>query len=296
MKHCLFCGPEEDVALLYPQTFEEEQLTPAVFSARRATEHYHYEIVRCRRCGLVFSRKLLPPEKLLDLYRRSSVTFAEHARSLRRDYWAPLSAFAGELPGNDALEIGCSTGFFLEELLDRGCAGVVGYEPSLEAREKASPRVRDHIVSGFFEEGGVGPNRFGVACSFHTLDHVEDPAAVVRACRSALKPGGLLYLVTHDVDALQAKLLGERSPIFDVEHVYLFNRETLPRLLAEEGFEIAATGRLRNSYPLRYWVHMFPMGRGLKGGVENVLRWTGLDEWSPAIAAGNIYTIARKRV
>ena len=294
-KHCLFCQDKEDLVELYPQTFTDQDLTPEVFSARRITEHFHYAIVRCRNCGLVFSREILPDEILSRLYSQSNVTFGEYMDIIRRDYWRSLAPFMDGVHRGEALEIGCSTGFFLEELLAQGFQDVCGCEPSIEAKEMAGTCVRGNITSGFFKEGLYENRRFDLVCSFQTLDHLGDPVKVIRISNDILKPGGLAYFITHNVDGLQAKILGEKSPIIDVEHVYLFNKVTLRRLLEMTGFEVMDVSNVRNSYPLEYWLKMFPLAKTVKNVMRNSFKRLGLSSVPVPLKAGNIYIVGKRR-
>lgn len=292
-KHCLFCGEKEDLEKLYDKSFADDDLTPAVFSARRVTEHFHYEMARCRQCGLVFSRETLSDKDLLDLYSESTVTFGDQVGVLRKDYWRPLRRYGEQLKRGTALEIGCSSGFFLDELKARGMDEVVGFEPSQDAKAKASETVRDAIQTRYFEgRQSVGDARFDLVCSFQTLDHLPEPLRFLQTCRDVMRPGSLVYIVTHDVDSLQARLLGEKSPIIDVEHIYLFNRRTLPRVLEAAGFHVLESGAFRNSYPLSYWAKMFPMKPVMKRVVSGALDATGIGRLAPPVRAGNIYAIA----
>jgi SAM-dependent methyltransferase len=293
-KQCLLCGEAENPDLLYPRTFKDEDLTPAVFSARRTTEHFHYAIVRCRTCGLVFSREILADEELARLYGESIVTFNEFTDVIRRDYWNCFAPFAGTIGRGAAVEIGCSNGFFLDELAARGFQSVRGVEPSLPAIAMASPAVRNGIVAGLFCDGMFPADSFDLVCSFQTLDHLSDPAAVLQSCMTVLKPGGLLYVITHNTESLQARLLGERSPIIDVEHIYLYNKNTLSALLTRHGYAIEGVVDVRNSYPVDYWLRMFPMPDGVRRVLRAAGSATGLGRWAPALRAGNIAAIARK--
>jgi SAM-dependent methyltransferase len=191
-----------------------------------------------------------------------------------------------------ALEIGCSSGFFLEELQARGFGDVRGCEPSREAKALAAPSVRDGIHTGFFGNGTYPDGTFDLICSFQTLDHIGDPLAVLETCLRKLKPGGLLYLIVHDADGLQARLFGEKSPIIDVEHVYLFNRKTL-RLAAEKaGFAPLGVFPIANSYPLEYWLTHAPVpGKRAWLAAAKALGLAGL---RPPLRAGNIGIVARK--
>lgn len=79
-----------------------------------------------------------------------------------------------------ALEIGCSSGFFLEELKDRGFGQVSGSEPSVQARRMARHDVREHITTGFFGKDLYAPDTFDLVCSFQTLDHLIDPLNILK--------------------------------------------------------------------------------------------------------------------
>lgn len=293
-KHCLLCGANERIQELYPRTFSPEDLTPEVFSARRVTEHFHYAIVRCLNCGLIFSREILPDETLASLYAQSTVTFAEYTDIIRRDYWRCIAPYLDGSPKEAALEIGCSNGFFLEELLSRGFGTVAGCEPSIEAKARSSPAVRDAITTEFFREGLYGRETFDLVCSFQTLDHLSDPVSVLRTSRDILKPGGLVYFITHNTDGLQAKLLGEKSPIIDVEHIYLFNKRTMRRLLDQCGFEVLAVSDVKNNYPLDYWLRMFPMAGRRKDRLRALFRSIGLGSVAVPLRAGNMFVVARR--
>lgn len=293
-KHCLFCGENEKPRQLYGRTFADGDLTPEVFSARRATEHFHYAIERCENCGLVFSREILPDDILGHLYAQSKVTFAEYTDVIRRDYWRCLEPFMEGRTKGSALEIGCSNGFFLEELLARGFKQVYGCEPSVEAKEMAHASVRNNIASTFFKGGMYEKGSFDLVCSFQTLDHLNDPLAVVREVHKILKPTGLAYFITHNVDALQARLLGEKSPIIDVEHIYLFNRQTLRLLLERAGFQVLTVSSVINSYPLDYWLRMFPLPAWTKSVLRKTTVALGLGTMPLPLRAGNVFIVAQR--
>lgn len=295
-KECLICGPDAQLEDLYPRTFEESDLSAHVFSARRSTEHFHYRIVKCVQCGLVFSREVLPDDRLWGLYSQSQFTFGDYTSTLRRDYWRHLAPYLEGRPRGSALEVGCSSGFFLQELAQRGYASVQGCEPSEAARNASPPQIRDSIRLAAFEGKKTFPDdRFDLVACFHTLDHLTTPDEFLVQCRTVLNEDGLVYLVVHDVESLQAKILGERSPIFDIEHIYLFSQKTLPEILRRSGFEPLAVGNFWNRYPLQYWAHLFPSPPVVKSCAESVLRATGLGRISFSIAAGNIFAVARKQ-
>lgn len=297
-KHCLFCNPdapgyETDHALLYPQTFKEEDLNAEVFSARRVTEHFHYKIYKCKKTGLLFSGEILPDDVLLKLYADSRVTFNEYTHLIRKDYWSPLIPFADSFVRGSALEIGCSTGFFLEELLQQGYKNVSGCEPSEEAKALAAASIRENIFSGFFKSGIYEKESFDFVCSFQTLDHLSDPIEILRTCHEVLKRGGHGYFITHNTEALQAKIFGEKSPIIDVEHIYLFNKKTLAMTGEKAGFKTRAVFDIHNTYPLKYWMGHAPIP--MKKLFMGAASFTGINKMQVKLKAGNIGVLFQKQ-
>jgi 2-polyprenyl-3-methyl-5-hydroxy-6-metoxy-1,4-benzoquinol methylase len=190
------------------------------------------------------------------------------------------------------LEIGCSSGFFLEELQAQGFREVHGCEPSVEAREIAAPSVREGIHTGFFTDPVYPDGGFDLICCFQTLDHLSDPIGMLRTCFAKLKPGGALYAIVHNADGLQAKLFGEKSPIIDVEHIYLFNPKTLAMAVEKAGFRTLKTFGVANSYPLEYWAAHAPLP--FKRQVLGIFRALGLAKLRIPLSLGNIGIVARK--
>src|SRR5262249_32368211 len=147
-------------------------------------------------------------------------------------------------------------GAFLERLLELGLTGVVGLEPSSAARRAAPAHVRDGIreepvAAGMFPEGS-----FSLVAWLQTIEHLPEPLAARREAGRRLKPGGALLLVCHDRGAWSARLLGRRSPIYDIEHLQLFDRANLRGLLERSGLERIEVRGLVNRYPLGYWLRL----------------------------------------
>ncbi|MDQ3003581.1 MAG: class I SAM-dependent methyltransferase [Fibrobacterota bacterium] len=292
VKHCLFCADDSCLRDLHPQNFKDEDLNGRIFSARRVTEHFHYKMVKCVNTGLVFSREILPEEELKTLYAESEVTFSEYTDIIRTDYWRPLESFSASLRKDAALEIGCSSGFFLEELQQQGVREVHGCEPSLEAKAKAADSVKQRIHTGFFTGGTYPDDTFDLICSFQTLDHLSDPLDMLKACIEKLRPGGLIYIIVHNMDGLQARIFGERSPIIDVEHVYLFNPRTLTLAVEKTGFETLGCFPIMNSYPIGYLTTHAPLP--FKKQINSLFKLLGLSQVRIPLRLGNIGIVARK--
>lgn len=293
---CAICGPHPDADILYEANFEPDDLNPDVFSARRSPDRIHYRLVRCRRCRLVRSDPVADAEMLSKLYERSHFDYGDEAKNLQRTYGRYLTALTRfGVDQGSLLEIGCGNGFLLEAALDLGWHNVRGVEPSREAVARASPRVRAAIVRDVMRPGLFERASFDAICLFQVLDHLADPGAVLDECHRLLRPEGVVLCFNHNVEALSARLLGERSPIIDIEHTYLYSPSTLGRLFDDHGFEVLEVGSARNRYSLRYLAHLLPLPGLLKRVTLGCLSGSRVGLLALSVPLGNLYLIGRGR-
>jgi SAM-dependent methyltransferase len=292
---CAICHTEGHAVELYRSNFSLEAFNAAVFSARRLPDRIHYRLVKCKGCGLVRSDPIASPEALARLYAQSRFDYGEEVAHLQKTYshyLARLEKFGARKGA--LLEIGCGNGFFLEAALTRGYAAVSGVEPSREALALASPLVRPHIIWDVMRPGLFSPEQFDVICMFQLLDHIPQPDVLLEACFDLLRPGGLLLCLNHDIEALSARVLKERSPIVDLEHTYLYSQKTIARLFTAQCFRVEAVGSVWNRYTLHYLVRLFPFPLSLKSRLLPWLRQTPLGRVPLIAPLGNLYLIARK--
>ena len=292
---CAICGTTGGATELFPSTVTPEAFDARHFSARRLPDRVHYRMVRCDTCGLVRSDPAADPAKVAALYARSSFDYETEVPNLNRTY----GRYLGKLDGHGAqreglLEVGCGNGFFLEEAVRRGYRDVRGIEPSRAAIESAPASVRPLIVEDVLRPGVLPERSTGVVCLFQVFDHLPDPGAALDELHRILRPGGLALILNHDAGAPSAKLLGEKSPIVDVEHYYLYSRATLGKLAAAHGFEVVETGSVWNDYSLGYVARLVPLPGAVKRGVQRFLQWTRLASLGVRVPLGNLYVVAKR--
>jgi SAM-dependent methyltransferase len=292
---CIICGNNTALGELYPATYKNRDLNRMIYSARRIPDRVHYRIVKCGRCGMVFSSPILPPGKIASLYRESICTYADQLKFIRKTYLELFDKVRDKLPGKPKiLEVGCGNGFFLTALSESGIRDVWGVEPGTDMVRNADPRIRKNIKADIFRHGQFPENSFDLVCCFHTLDHLTDPALFVKEAFAVLKPGGLVLVVTHDTEGLSVMLFGERSPIFDIEHIYLFSKTTVSELFGKYGFVTQDAFNLVNRYPLSYWLRMSGLPQKVKDAGQKVLTVFGLSDVNFSLAGGNIAYIGQK--
>lgn len=292
---CMICDTRDFDRQVYAMNFQPDDLNAHVFSARRLPDRLHYRMVRCGQCGLLRSDPILGEAELSRLYGDSQFTYAAEAAFTGATYLEYLrTALPHVRELGRIMEIGCGSGFFLEHALAEGFREAWGVEPSVAAVEHADPRIRPTIRVGLYDRTTFAPEQFDVICAFQILDHAPDPAGMLRACLEHLRPGGLALFINHDAGALSARLLGELSPIVDVEHTVLFDQGTMRRLFEHCGFRVLDVFSVRNRYPLQYWAKMTPLPGPVKSLAQTVLAATGLGRIPIGLKAGNLGAIAVK--
>jgi SAM-dependent methyltransferase len=295
-RNCPVCGQAADQATVFLQaSYDPAKLTTTSFASRKQPEFMSYRLLRCPGCATVYAVAAPPAEALAHAYSDAGYDSSEEAILAADSYAAALAPTIAGLPQRGrALEIGTGTGVLLARLLRAGFAEVVGIEPSRAAIAAAPPALRGLIREGVFAEADFAPASFDLICCFQTLEHVPDPRALALACGRLLRPGGVLALVTHDYAAPLNRLLGARSPIIDIEHLQLFCRPSLDRLLRDAGLPPQAIKSLTNRYPLRYWLRLTPLPGGIKRAVAGLLEFAHLDRVRLGVNVGNLLALGRK--
>jgi len=295
---CAICGPQSKAIEIFPSNFSPNDLTPDTFSARRLPDKIHYRIVRCQSCGLVRSDPIIAPETLSELYAKSNQTYDTEVNNLMDSYVKYLDKAVINLSGGvkkgRLLEIGCGSGFFLEKALEYGFEYVHGIEPSRQAVEKSAPHIHPNIICDMLRPGLLQTDYFDLICMFQVFDHIDHPGMLLDECYKALKPGGGILFLNHDVKALTARLLGERSPIIDIEHTYLYDPSTIQKIATQHGFLVTEVGPAVNRISLRYLVHLLPLPNGVKISLLKTLHDSPIGKITFQLHLGNLYMVVKK--
>lgn len=292
------CGQKQQVKVLYEATFNKKNLSEKTYSARRLPDKIHHRILRCERCSLIFSSPIFSAKKLSKFYRKSSCNYRDQIPYLVKSYFKIVEQLKKNLPKDPkVLEVGCGNGFFLKALIDLGFTkNVFGIEPSSKMVLEADSVLRSKIKVGIFKSDLFPKNSFDLILCFHVLDHMFDPKEFAQGAYSMLRKNGYVIAIVHDTEGLSVRLFGEKSAIFDIEHIYLFNKKTLRKIFTRHNLKIIKVFNLVNIYQLNYWIQMSGFPHIVKKYAKFVLNMLRIDRRELSIPAGNIAIIAKKNV
>jgi len=104
--------------------------------------------------------------------------------------------------GSKVLEVGCSTGYLSRVLRDEFNCQVTGIEIIADAAELARPFC-EQVLVGDVETMDLpvllGSRMFDVVIMADVLEHLQDPAKVLKKCCSVLKDDGLALVSIPNV-------------------------------------------------------------------------------------------------
>ncbi|WP_145567511.1 bifunctional 2-polyprenyl-6-hydroxyphenol methylase/3-demethylubiquinol 3-O-methyltransferase UbiG [Yersinia aleksiciae] len=117
---------------------------------------------------------------------------------LRLDYILQRS---GGIFDKNVLDVGCGGGILAESMAQEGAqvTGLdMGYEPLQVARLHAlETGVKlDYVQETVESHAQKFPQHYDVVTCMEMLEHVPDPASVIRACAQLVKPGGHVFFST----------------------------------------------------------------------------------------------------
>lgn len=297
IRDCPVCGPTAASRVFANERIDYAKLDHFAFASRKSPEYMHLRLNECASCGILFASPVYAPGVLAEAYRDAAFDSSEAARCAAGTYGQLVKSISASLPSKDGvLDVGAGDGAFLAELVAAGFADVVGVEPSSAPINAAHPAIRPLLRHEMFSADRFAPASFSLITCFQTIEHLMDPLGFCREAATLLRPGGALMLVGHDRKASSARLLGTRSPIFDLEHLQLFCPRSFRQLLGRAGLERVVTRTVWNRYPLTYWTRLFPLPPTIKSWATRFLHATPLGGIRLALPAGNVVAIAYKQV
>lgn len=135
------------------------------------------------------------------------------------------------------LEIGCSTGFTLEALADKGW-DVVGVELNPSATNFGRRRGLE-IYNKTLDEVDI-KKKFSAVALFDVLEHLVNPAEIINKIKEMMVPGGYIFIYVPNWNSATRELLGVEDThfILPTHHLTYFTPITLKNFLVKNQFDV----------------------------------------------------------
>lgn len=212
------------------------------------------DIVRCPRCGHMQVTRFPGEARLDEAYGEvAEAAYVEEEAGQRATAARTLERIEGHAREGRLCDAGCWVGFLLAEARARGWE-VLGAEPSRFASEYAREIVGVPVITGTIDSPELDGERFDAVFLGDVIEHLPDPAAAVARLRGLLEPAGVLCLALPDAGSRPARVLGSRWWSVLPTHVQYFTRQSVTRLLRDNGFDVEWLGTAPKGFTVRYYL------------------------------------------
>jgi len=233
---CDFCG-HQSATLLYQ------------FNDTINNKKNRFTYVECENCHLIYLNPRPSKEEILDYYPESYAPYKKNIyeekniliRTIRLHNvkrtrkWIEKKT---KMKNGSILDIGCSTGTFLNEMQKNGWTAS-GVELSEFASNYAKNKFNLHIENCSLENAHFDPNSFDVITFWDVLEHTYSPTQQLELSHKLLKTNGLLIINIPNWSSFDNKLLKRHWVGFDPpRHLYIFKNFVLTKMLEKYNFEV----------------------------------------------------------
>lgn len=207
-----------------------------------------YELIRCARCQMVYTRNVPSTEQLCDFYNELYVRTGKPLEATvqrtfhRRWKYQLLASYLKWLHPKEQkirlLEIASSDGDLLEAVAGdpRFIATGIDYSEDNVAycrRQGWNALVTDLESAAFYEQ------TFDAIVALHVVEHLQNPIRTINEAHRVLRPGGYFFAVMPCISHLKARLAGLRwKYIAPPGHLWYFTPKSLSLLMNRLGFEV----------------------------------------------------------
>ncbi|OGB16339.1 MAG: bifunctional 3-demethylubiquinol 3-O-methyltransferase/2-polyprenyl-6-hydroxyphenol methylase [Burkholderiales bacterium RIFCSPLOWO2_12_67_14] len=172
------------------------------------------------------------------------------------------------LSGKNVLDVGCGGGILSDSMARKG-AEVTGIDLAVKALKVAQLHALEagtqHVSYREISAEALAqeqPGAFDVVTCMEMLEHVPDPASVVRACSALVKPGGWVFFSTINRNPksflfaiVGAEYLLQMLPKGTHEYAKMIRPSELASHCRAAGLELEQTrGMEFNPLTQRYWL------------------------------------------
>lgn len=203
-------------------------------------------IVQCKKCSLIFVNPILNKQKYIEAYK--SQEYQEVMKSLgEKSHKYRVERFGRERANFlknyftkkklNILDIGCSTGFFLEACKDMGwdCEGLELNPSAVNFGRNRDLKIYQKELYNFKTK-----KKYDVITMFDVLEHLTNPKKIILAAKKLLKKNGYIYVYVPNWNCASRILMTEKNChfIWPTHHLTYFSPQTLENFFKKMNFKM----------------------------------------------------------
>jgi 2-polyprenyl-3-methyl-5-hydroxy-6-metoxy-1,4-benzoquinol methylase len=216
------------------------------------------QVIQCRDCSHVFLATPHTPTTIREMYQDYESEDRDfYFQGIQNGVIENMDRYLEQcrqycLTGRDhlrLLDIGCGTGALLSRAVRKEfeCEGIEICEALARTAQR---QVGVPVHNDFLENLGWQNDTVDVVTMYDLIEHVPDPAKEIRLAHKALRPGGILFVLTPNDDALIRRIArtGYRwslhtfqrpmKRLYYFHHLSYFTKTSLVKPASAAGFEI----------------------------------------------------------
>ncbi len=238
------------------------------------TVQNNYNVVKCRKCGLVYVNPRPELAALTELYdnyhQRDGKDEHVWGRLMEKNFNDVALHLNRVFPEKGkVLDIGCGYGHFIEIMMSLGWA-TLGIDLSPKtlayARKKGLNVAKASIDNATFPDGS-----FNAITAFYVLEHLANPLSTLKKVLKMLKPGGVIVIRVPCTTSIVRILsvFKVKNNLYDIPyHLYDFSPKTISLLLKKAGFSLIKVKPGSPTLPAKFFERLISV---VSGNIDKVL-------------------------
>lgn len=229
---------------------------------------YFRKWVRCSKCGFFYSIYSRPPKAIHNIYETAyRDKNAQWRKETAEEMFKKITALPERLsetkqrvhwiketiaevwgdnivkkskPPFSVLDIGGGAAIFAFEFQDRLWRSYI-IDPA-QNNDFVKKKLKIPLAQEFYKPHRF-QRKFTLISLIYVLEHMADPRFILKSIHKDMNDDSFLYIEVPDSMAFRLK--PKDDDIFNACHLWMFNPETLTRLLKECGFEVLSVRRIK---------------------------------------------------
>jgi len=194
---------------------------------------------KCKNCELVYLDPVFKDKELSKYYKNlhdaQSIVTKNESNFYKRIYTLGLKAIEKFKKPNRILDVGCSSGYFLDIAKSRGWKT---YGIELGSKEAKLAKLNHEVFEKDIQYLDK-LKKFDVITMWDVIEHIKNGHIAMQHMRKRLVKNGFIFFQTPNVNSLAARILQEKCNVFDgLEHVNLYDKSTIYKLAKQNGFKV----------------------------------------------------------